>query len=64
MLAEPVSKNQLTLPRAVAAAVEATDDFDVTAENGHIVSAPVHVNRADEFRAGTTLRAREVEPGR
>ena len=51
MLAKLTSKNQLTLPRAVTAAVEATEYFDVTTENGRIVLTPVRVNRADGVRA-------------
>ncbi len=51
MLAKLTSKNRLTLPKAVTAAVEATDYFEVTAENGRIVLTPVRVNRADEVRA-------------
>ena len=51
MLAKLTSKNQLTLPKAVTAAVEATEYFDVTAENGRIVLTPVRVNRADGVRA-------------
>lgn len=51
MLAKLTSKNQLTLPKAVTRAIEATDYFDVTAENGRIVLTPVRVNRADGVRA-------------
>lgn len=51
MLAKMTSKNQLTLPKAVTAAVEASDYFDVTAENGRIVLTPVRINRADGVRA-------------
>ena len=51
MLAKLTSKNQLTLPKAVTAAVEATEYFDVTTENGRIVLTPVRVNRADGVRA-------------
>ena len=51
VLAKLTSKNQLTLPKAVTAAVEATEYFDVTAENGRIVLTPVRVNRADGVRA-------------
>ena len=50
MLAKLTSKNQLTLPKAVTAAVEATEYFDVTTENGRIVLTPVRVNRADGVR--------------
>ena len=51
MLAKLTSKNQLTLPKAVIAAVEGAEYFDVTEENGRIVLTPVRVNRADAVRA-------------
>ena len=51
MLAKLTSRNQLTLPKAVTAAVEAAEYFDVVAENGRIVLAPMRVNRADAVRA-------------
>ena len=51
VLAKLTSKNQLTLPKAVTAAVEATEYFDVTTENGRVVLTPVRVNRADGVRA-------------
>ncbi len=51
MLAKLTSKNQLTLPKAAITAVETTEYFDVTTENGRIVLTPVRVNRADGVRA-------------
>ena len=51
MLAKLTSKNQLTLPKAVTAAVEATEYFDVTTDNGRIILTPVRLNRADGVRA-------------
>ena len=51
MLAKLTSKNQLTLPRAATAAVEAAEYFDVTTEDGRIVLTPVRVNRANAVRA-------------
>ena len=51
MLAKLTSKNQLTLPKAVTAAVDAAEYFDVIAENGRIVLTPVRVNRADAVRS-------------
>ena len=51
VLAKLTAKNQLTLPKAATAAVEATEYFDVTTENGRIVLTPVRVNRADGVRA-------------
>ena len=51
MLAKLTSKNQLTLPKAVTEAVEATDYFDVTTQDGCIVLTPVRINRADGVRS-------------
>lgn len=51
MLAKLTSKNQLTLPKAVVAAVQGTEYFDVIEENGRIVLTPVRINRADAVRA-------------
>ncbi len=51
MLAKLTSKNQLTLPKAATSAVDATEYFDVTTENGRIVLTPVRINRADAVRA-------------
>ncbi|KAF0225212.1 MAG: hypothetical protein FD176_530 [Rhodospirillaceae bacterium] len=50
MLAKLTSKNQLTLPKAVVAAVQGTEYFDVVEENGRIVLTPVRINRADAVR--------------
>ncbi len=51
MLAKLTAKNQLTLPKAAIAAVDAAEYFDVAAENGRIVLTPVRVNRAGAVRA-------------
>ena len=51
VLAKMTSKNQLTLPKAVTAAVESTDYFDVAVENGRIILTPVRVNRANGVRS-------------
>ncbi len=51
MLAKLTSKNQLTLPKAVVAAVQGTEYFDVIEENGRIVLTPVRINRADAVRS-------------
>lgn len=51
VLVKLTSKNRLTLPKSVTAAVEATEYFDVTTENGRIVLTPVRVGRADYVRA-------------
>lgn len=51
MLAKLTSKNQLTLPKAVVAAVKGAEYFEVTEENGRIVLTPVRIARADAVRA-------------
>lgn len=51
MLAKLTAKNQLTLPKAIVSAVEGTEYFDVTEENGRIILTPVRINRADAVRA-------------
>ena len=51
MLAKMTSKNQLTLPKSVTAAVGAGDYFDVEVRNGQIVLTPVRIQRADAVRA-------------
>ena len=50
MLVRLMSGNRLMLPKAVTAAVEAADYFDVTTENGRIVLTPVQISRADSLR--------------
>lgn len=51
MLAKMTSKNQLTLPKSITAAVEAAEYFDVEARNGQIMLAPVRIQRGDAVRA-------------
>lgn len=51
MLAKLTSKNQLTLPKAMVAAVKGAEYFDVTEENGRLVLTPVRIARADAVRA-------------
>lgn len=51
MLAKMTSKNQLTLPKSVTAAVGSTEYFDVEARNGQIVLTPVRIQRGDAVRA-------------
>ena len=60
MLAKPISKNQLTLPKSATAAVGATDYFDVTTENGRIALTPVRVNRADGAETVSVYRTEIV----
>jgi hypothetical protein len=51
MLAKLTAKNQLTLPKAATAAVEATEYFDVQTRGGVIVLTPVRIQRSDAVRA-------------
>ena len=51
MLAKLTAGNRLTLPKVLISAVEETEYFDATEENGRIVLTPVRANRADAVRA-------------
>ena len=51
MLAKITSKNQLTLPKSVVAAVGAAEYFDVEARDGQIILTPVRIQRGDAVRA-------------
>ena len=50
MLAKLTSKNQITLPKAAVAGIDAAEYFDVSVENGRIVLTPVRVQRAQAVR--------------
>ena len=50
MLAKLTSKNQLTLPKALVAQMDAAEYFEVSVENGRIVLTPVRVQRAQAVR--------------
>lgn len=50
MLAKLTSKNQITLPKAVVANVEAAEYFDVSVEAGRIVLTPIRVQQANAVR--------------
>ena len=50
MLAKLSSKNQLTLPKALVAQMDAAEYFKVSVENGRIVLTPVRVQRAQAVR--------------
>lgn len=50
MLAKITSKNQITLPKAATAGVDATEYFDVSVENGRIVLTPVRIQNAQAVR--------------
>ena len=51
MLAKITSKNQLTLPKAVASRFRGTQYFEVSEEGGRIVLTPVRLQRAESVRA-------------
>lgn len=51
MLAKMTSKNQLTLPKSITAAVDSPEYFEVEARNGQIVLTPVRIQRGDMVRA-------------
>ncbi len=51
MLAKITSKNQLTLPKSITAAVGPAEYFEVETRNGEIVLTPVRIQRADAVRA-------------
>ncbi|MCY4012347.1 MAG: AbrB/MazE/SpoVT family DNA-binding domain-containing protein [Gammaproteobacteria bacterium] len=51
MLAKLTTKNQLTLPKAIVSHFPGVLYFDVSAESGRIVLAPVRVNQGDSVRA-------------
>lgn len=54
MLAKMTSKNQLTLPKSVTAAIGPAEYFDVEARGGQIVLTPVRIQRGDAVRAKLT----------
>lgn len=51
MLAKLTTKNQLTLPKAVAAQFPGASYFEVSTEVGRIILEPVTIRRADAVRA-------------
>lgn len=51
MLSKLTAKNQLTLPKAVTAAVGPAEYFDVETKGGQIILTPVRLQRADAVRA-------------
>jgi hypothetical protein len=51
MLAKITSKNQLTLPKSIVAAVGPAEYFDIETRNGAIVLTPVRIQRGDAVRA-------------
>lgn len=51
MLAKLTAQNQLTLPEDITRAVEQTEYFEVSVEDGQIILTPVKMQRADAVRA-------------
>ena len=51
MLAKLTTKNQLTLPKSITAAISAVEYFDVEARDGQIILTPVRIQRGDALRA-------------
>ena len=50
MLAKLTTKNQLTLPKSITAAIGAAEYFDVEARGGQIILTPVRIQRGDALR--------------
>jgi len=50
MLAKKTSKNQITLPKAIADLFPDATYFDVRTEEGRIILVPMRPGRADEVR--------------
>jgi bifunctional DNA-binding transcriptional regulator/antitoxin component of YhaV-PrlF toxin-antitoxin module len=50
MLAKVTTKNQLTLPKAVASRFEGVEYFDVSTDGSSITLRPLRLGRADEVR--------------
>ncbi|HQW37075.1 MAG TPA: AbrB/MazE/SpoVT family DNA-binding domain-containing protein [Usitatibacteraceae bacterium] len=51
MLAKMTSKNQLTLPRRITAAVGDPPYFEVEVQGGRIILTPARIQQADAVRA-------------
>lgn len=51
MLAKLTSKNQLTLPKSVTAALGPVQYFEVQSRAGQIILTPVRIQRGDALRA-------------
>lgn len=50
MLAKKTSKNQITLPKAIANHYPDVEYFDIHEEDGRIVMVPLKPNRANDVR--------------
>ena len=51
MLAKITSKNQLTLPKRITAAVDSAEYFEVEVRNGQIVLTPIRIQHGAAVRA-------------
>ncbi|KFZ45212.1 AbrB family transcriptional regulator [Smithella sp. SC_K08D17] len=51
MLVKRITKNKLTLPKAVVAATGEADYYDVITENGRIILTPLRIQKADAVRS-------------
>jgi hypothetical protein len=51
MLAKKSSKNQITLPKAIAASFKGVEYFEVSTEKGRIILEPVRTTRGSEVRS-------------
>lgn len=54
MLAKKTSKNQITLPKAIASHFSDVDYFEIQEIEGRIILEPARRNRSDEVRAKLT----------
>lgn len=64
MLSKRTSKNQITLPKSIAAHFPDVDYFDIREENGKIILVPLRPSRADDVRAkldALGLKEKDVE---
>ncbi len=61
VLAKKTSKNQITLPAAIARRFPGVDYFDVREEDGRIVLEPLVRSRADEVRHRLAAQGLTVE---
>ena len=51
MLAKKSSKNQITLPKAIATSFEGVEYFDISTHDGRIILDPVQTRQASEVRS-------------
>lgn len=51
MLAKVTTKNQITLPKAVASRFQGVEYFEVSTDGESVVLRPLQKSRADEVRA-------------